>query len=266
MPLPNEWDNVNWRPGVVILPDTTEGIRMAPLNRDKYPQFPRGYFMMATTDQAGKIIYYNAADVGEAGPLVSQFVFWHEMGHFHLGHTHGVPSTQLAGVSPAFGGSYTSNKEVNADRFAYNYWIKRRSMHGIQVIESVIDYFARLGNADGDNEHPSPKIRQNLLSMYLDNSCWEIVIHNDNTTNPDFVRHVLVDNFKMTGDAANSFIEKVEREGRASIKSIRKKTAGPFELETYDITKTKAELLVIDITRRAKIAGNFEFRLEARPL
>lgn len=219
--------------------------------------------MMATTDQHGQLIYYNAADVGEAGALVSQFVFWHEMGHFYLGHVPAVPGQILQGVSPVLGGS--GNRETDADVFAFHYWKKQRSMHGIRVIESVIEYLERQGNAPGDAEHPAPRDRCNLLRVYLDNILWKIVIHNDDTTDPAFVHAVLTDDFKMTRESATAFVAKVEADGKGSIRTIGQPTT---RLRTWmhEITKTKAELLVMDITLRAKLAGNFQFRLEAKPL
>ncbi|HET9983938.1 MAG TPA: ATP-dependent Clp protease adaptor ClpS [Longimicrobiales bacterium] len=219
--------------------------------------------MMATTDQHGQLIYYNAADVGEAGPLVSQFVFWHEMGHFHLGHVAAVPGQILQGVSPVLGGS--GNRETDADLFAYHYWKKQRSMHGIRVIESVIEYLERQGNAPGDAEHPPPRDRANLLRVYLDNSLWKIVIHNDDTTSPEFVYGVLTDDFKLKRESAIEFITKVESDGKGSIRTIGEPTSR-LHAWTHSITKTKAELLVMDIRLRAMLAGHFQFRLEAKPL
>ena len=266
MPLPQEWANVDWRLNAVLLPEMTEGVRTKPLSRDRYPQVPRGYFMTAASDSQGMLIYYNPIEVSEAGPLVSQFVFWHEMGHFHLGHVSGVPGSQLEGVSPRYGTSYTRNHETDADRFAFNYWIRQRSMHGIQVIESAIAYLVREGNAPGDAQHPPARDRQNLLSVYLDNSRWEIIVHHDQVTNPDFVRQMLADSFRMTGEVAEGFIKKLEQDGQASIKSILKSAEAPRNQRDYDINKTRAQLLMMDIALYARLTGNFSFRMEARPL
>jgi hypothetical protein len=264
MPLPDEWANVDWRPTVILLPDRTQGVRTLPLNRDKYPEHPRGYFMMATSDAQGPLIYYNAADVGEAGSLVSQFVFWHEMGHFHLGHITRVQGQLLEGVTPLLGG--TGNRETDADLFACNYWIKQRSIHGIRVIESTIDYLRRQGNAPGDAEHPPPSQRCNLLTVYLDRTEWKVVMYNDNTTNPAFVLGALMDAFRMTPQAARAFSAKVEAEGSGSIECLGDVTPRQRALKLRPLSKTKAELLVMEVMLKAKLSGNFAFRIEALPL
>jgi len=95
MPLPGDWDAVDWRPTVIILPTRTEGILSLPLHADRFPQFGRAYYMMATTlavdpglvgdavqqsvviaPQANeRVILYNAGEVGTGGRLTSQFVF-----------------------------------------------------------------------------------------------------------------------------------------------------------------------------------------------
>ena len=250
MQLPEAWANVDWRPSVVLLPEVTDGVRTFPLNRDKYPQFPRGYFMMATSDQHGEVVYYNAADVGAAGALVSQFVFWHEIGHFRLGHVSGVAVGQAGAQPPAF--IYTGNNETDADRFACNHWLRQNSVHGWNVIQSAIKYFDDLGNAPGDAEHPAPRDRMLTLRQYVYSRPAKIIVYDDQITNPDFVKHILTDSFEMSLGEAQATIQKIESMGSMEINRIR----------GSDIDIALAQRLVSEIVAKARITNNPAFRIE----
>ncbi len=249
MALPEDWNVVDWRPSVVLLPEVTEGIRTQPLNRDKFPEHGRAYFMMATRDETGPLVYYNAAEVGSAGNLTSQFVFWHEMGHFHLGHIPGVPAA--GNIFPI----HTTNRETDADRYAFNHWIGKRNQHGVEVIEAVIGYLRGMGDAPGDAEHPAPGTRALLLETYLEFHPWKVVLYNDNTTDPAFVRGFLMDSFKMDRVSADNFMRRVEREGSGQITSRGR----------FDMRRTDVQLHAFDIAFNAKLKGHNDLRFSVLP-
>jgi hypothetical protein len=179
---PEEWDNVSWRSSVVILPDTTKGVPLFPIGKLKYPDYPRGYFMMTTTNSTGQeVVGYNAADVGEYGGQVSEFVFWHELGHHRLGHTKSVKAHNVIdGIAfTAFG----YNNETAADIYACQHWGGTLTVYGVQVIVETRNYFLKQGNAPGDAEHPSPAARAANLLKYLQGlELWKLTIKNDDST------------------------------------------------------------------------------------
>lgn len=207
--------------------------------------------MMATSDHQGELVYYNAADVGAAGPLVSQFVFWHEIGHFRLGHIDRVAATPpgAATVPPMI---HTGNKETDADRFACNYWLRRNTAHGLQVIQSAIRYFADMGEAAGDAEHPPPRERMRLLSQYLYSRPAKIVIYNDEHTSPEFVIRILRSSFAMTAPDAHAAIAAIESSGSIAITRIG----------NADIDIALADRVVADIRIKARFSDQRLFRIE----
>lgn len=206
--------------------------------------------MMATTDQHGEIIYYNAADVGEAGALVSQFVFWHEIGHFRLGHISGVNGMQSGSQPHVF--EHTGNKEADADRFACNYWLRHNSLHGWNVIQSVINYFDNLGNSPGDAEHPAPRDRMYMLRNYANSRPAKITIHNDQLTDEAFVIGILVDDFAMSQEEARATVQKIESSGSFTITQIR----------GVDVEIIVAERLISGILEKARFFNQHAFRIE----
>lgn len=214
MPLPEEWDNVDWRSTVVILPDTTEGVPVFPINKAKYPQYPRGYFMVATTNSGGQeAVGYNAADVGEYGRQVSEFVFWHELGHHKLGHTKSAKAQHVMEgvVFTQFG----FNNETAADIFACEHWVKTGTAYGIRIISETCNYFLKQGNAPGDAEHPPPAMRAANLLKYLQSlQLGKLTVKNDDSTRPEFVQEVLMQCLDLTAQQALSVVREIETKGQ----------------------------------------------------
>lgn len=234
MPLPEEWDNINWEQSVVILPDQTEGIAMIPISRLKYPNYPRGYYMLAFIRNGQPVIGYNAADVGAYKRLVSEFVFWHEIGHHWLGHTGWSPLVNIGvsnnqndmEVEPV---SFTKNKELEADKFAFEHWMRRNDMYGLQVINAAIDFFHQNPDDPGDAEHPPAMVRCGELWKYLRSRQLQMFkIDNDDHTPVAFVLAVLTQVFCFSSDEAQGLITEIERTG--SVEFSAKGTARTAQL------------------------------------
>jgi ATP-dependent Clp protease adapter protein ClpS len=217
MPLPEEWDNVNWDGTVVLLPETTEGLPVFPINSMKYPKYPRGYFMAASTNDKGQeVIGYNAADVGTHGRQVSEFVFWHELGHHRLGHTKSPQSQNVMdGISFM---DFGFNNETAADIFSCQHW--GTTGYGITVIFETYKHFIKQGNAPGDAEHPAPAERAANLLKYLKSLQFaKLTIKNDSTTRPEFVKEILMQCLDLTELEAWQAIKVIEKKGAIEVYS-----------------------------------------------
>ncbi len=262
MPLPEEWDNVDWRTTVVILPGTTEGVPVFPVSKDKYPQYPRGYFMMATTNSQGQeVVGYNAADVGGSGRQVSEFVFWHELGHHKLGHTKSAKAQHvMEGVEfPQFG----PGNETAADIFACEHWAKTGTTYGVRVISETRDYFLKQGNAPGDAEHPAPAARAAHLLKFLQGlQLYKLTIKNDVFTRPTFVKEVLMQCLDLTEPQAWGVIQEIEAKGEYVFfgKGIDRKSR-------Y-LTREEAQKLVSFINMKQKFGdpANANFSCVVEPI
>ncbi len=241
MPLPHDWADVDWRPTVIILPEATEGIRTLPLNRDHHPEHGRAYFMMATTDGNGPLVHYNAAEVGTAGELASQFVFWHEMAHFHLGHVQHVPAIREP-VEPS------GNREIDCDRLAFEGWV-RQGAHGRKVIRAIMGYLRGLPNV-GDHDHPPPRDRANHLQHLLEQRPWGVWLYNDDSIPGEYVLHLLQRDFGMAQDKALQTMQVVEANG-----------VGLLGTTTLD----DAERRVGDVLNDARPRGYHALRLDLHP-
>lgn len=171
--------------------------------------------MMAYRDaQSRKVVGYNAAEVGEAGRLVSEFVFMHEVGHHELGHTGSLQAGVMQGIT------YTNNNELDADRHACSHWLDRGDMHGLQVVAATMKYFEAQGNAQGDAEHPPAATRRlQLQQLVKGRQLRSFTIHNDNATKPGFVREVLMQVFHFSQPAADNLIGDIEHTGSKTIYS-----------------------------------------------
>ncbi len=248
MPLPQDWASVDWQQTVIILPTVTEGIHTEVLNSMKFPQYGRAYFMMAHTDSNGRIVYYNAAEVGKAGALASQFVFWHELGHYYLGHTGETPSNPPGVTSPLLPASY-GNNEVDADSFALAWWLRQGTRHGLEVVYGILDYFQKLGNDPGDAQHPSAADRRKHLVALLDQRPFKIVVYDDPTTPGDFVLNAFTQVLGMDESHARGFGASIEQHGQGSY--------GPMKL-------ADAEQKVATILSEAR-RQSFPLRMEVVP-
>ncbi len=246
MVLPNDWNNVNWQHSVIILPDMTAGYPTVPINSQRYPQYPRGYFMMAYRDaQSREVVGYNAAEVGEAGQLVSEFVFMHEVGHHELGHTGSLQAGVMQGIT------YTNNKELDADQHACSHWLGRGDMHGLQVVDATMKYFEAQGNAQGDAEHPPAAMRRlQLLQLVQGRQLCSFTIQNDAITNSVFVREVLMQVFHFSRPAADSLIGDIEHTGS---KTIYSKANGRL------IDRNEALSIMNFVNARMKAANQMQF-------
>lgn len=234
MALPDDWANIDWSQSVIILPSHTEGIRTEVLNSQHYPQFGREYYMMAQSDADGPIIYYNASEIAKGGPLVSQFVFWHEMGHITSGHA-----------------STCSQDEVDADLYSFNYWISTKTRHGVKVIESAI-YYLQAISSPGDALHPPSAQRAQALWSYLKSLPWSIVIYDDNCTPADYVASVLQQGIGLDQLTTQHTISVIETFGSATL------TQPPYD--QYDSAIDLVQRVTMDA-----VSHNYPLRLEVRP-
>jgi hypothetical protein len=255
MALPNDWNGVNWQQSVIILPDMTEGYPTVVINSQQYPQYPRGYFMMAYRNaQSMQAVGYNAAEVGGAGQLVSEFVFMHEVGHHFLGHTGGLQAGALQGIT------YTGNKELDADRHACTHWLNRGDMHGLSVVEATMKYFSDQGNAAGDAEHPPPATRRlQLLQLVQGRQLRSFTIHNDDVTKPVFVREVLaqVFGFSLFDPVVSDLVSDIERTGSVTLYS---KANGRL------IERNEADRIMSFVSVRKKFADQKNFTMTCHSL
>lgn len=213
MGLPEDWDAINWNQGVIVLPNITEGVPTIAIPKHKYPQYPRGYFMMAYKDSRGTLaVGYNGLEVGDAGKLMSEFVFWHELGHHRLNHTGGLPPDQMEVA-------FSANKELDADQYSCQHWLDRGDAYGLAVVRRAIEYFAK-STDQGDNEHPASAIRGAKLKQQLTAAqVFQFTIRNDDHTKVDFVLEVLGQCFNMPPRSAQQFVADIERSGWATILS-----------------------------------------------
>jgi ATP-dependent Clp protease adapter protein ClpS len=213
MALPEDWDVIDWNQSVIILPGMTEGVPTVVIPSHRYPQYPRGYFMMAYKDSRGNLVVgYNAAEVGSAGKLMSEFVFWHELGHHALNHTGGLGPDQMDGVTFSF------NNELDADQHSCGHWLNRGDAYGLSVVRRAIRFFADQGTAPGDNEHPPAAVRGNRLKQQLQAAqLRQFTIQNDGHTSPKFVNEVLVQCFRLDHPTTDRLIAEIEWRGSATI-------------------------------------------------
>jgi ATP-dependent Clp protease adapter protein ClpS len=259
MPLPEEWDNINWEQTVVILPNPTEGFPTVAIAKHKYPQFPPGYYMMAFLDtNRNKVVGYNASDVGKGGKQLSEFVFWHELGHHALGHTGGLAPDQMEIA-------YSLNNELDADQYAFEHWIKKGTVYGAKVIIRVIEYFKSLGGAPGDAAHPPPADRASrLTNLFNARVLCKFIIRNDRSTSPVFVRDVLCQCFNLTIKRAEECINHIEQNGNAELLS---KSWGQQDDRTARvIEKNEAEKIMHFIRAKKVFANQPAFTIECLPI
>lgn len=255
MPLPEDWDTINWAPNVVILPPMTEGIRTNVINAQRYPQYPRGYFMMAYVDAAGIAVGYNALEVGTAGKQMSEFVFWHELGHHQLGHTNALGPDSMDGVT------FSQNNELDADQYSYTHWMSRRDAYGLAVVRAAIAYFDSQGNAAGDAAHPAPAVRGNRLRLLLQAEQFsQFIIQNDPVTDPVFVREVLVQLFGYGWDDAVQLIALIAAHGAVTI--VAKGTGRTARL----IDRVEGARIMEYIRVKMRFAGQLGFLAAYSPL
>jgi len=254
MGLPEDWDAINWAQGVIILPSVTEGVPTILIPSHKYPQYPRGYFMMAYKDSMGTLaVGYNAGEVGNAGKLMSEFVFWHELGHHRLGHTGGLAPDQMEV-------SFTVNKELDADQYSFQHWLGRGDAYGLSVVRRAIRFFAE-STGQGDQDHPPPAVRGAKLQQLLTTAqLAQFTIRNDNQTNPKFVAEVLVDCFKLDHGTAHQLITEIERQGSATIET---QGIGPT---ARLIDRNEAAKIVNFVTAKKLFAGQPAFSMTCAPI
>lgn len=255
MPLPEDWDTINWAPNVVILPPMTEGIRTNLINTQRYPQYPRGYFMMAYVDAGGIAVGYNALEVGTAGKQMSEFVFWHELGHHALGHTGALGPDSMNGVT------FSQNNELDADQYSYTHWMSRRDAYGLAVVLAAIAYFGGQGNAPGDAAHPAPAVRGNRLRLLLQaEQLSQFTFQYDPATDPVFVREVLVQLFGYGWDDAAQLIALIAAHGAVTI--VAKGTSRTARL----IDRVESARMMEYIRAKMRFAGQMGFHVTYGPL
>jgi len=159
-------------------------------------------------------IGYNALEVGTGGRLLSEFVFWHEVGHHQLGHTGALDPGQMEGVQ------FTNNNELDADRFSFQHWTEDFNIYGLSVVDAAIKYFDSQGSAPGDAAHPAPSVRSaELKKQILAKQIHLCEIFNDNKTPPNFVLEVLKQCFLFNDIDALSIITSIENIGSYKIRS-----------------------------------------------
>jgi len=244
MALPQDWSHIDWRQSVIVLPEITEGIASLPLNADQFPKYGRAYYMMAVRQDEKPVVYYNAKEVGTGGQFVSQFVFWHEIGHFKLGHVHASLKDGDHSDGPGvFDAKTTGNKEVDADLFAYRHWMNTKTLYGAKVIDATVTYLQDLAkNGDqGDKDHPSPSQRAQLLASSLKSHTSYVRLHNDNNTPGEYVLGFLVGAFKMTKESATSAMKEAEKKGWVDIWSATGFGFGMGFFEAYERVKFISE-------------------------
>lgn len=251
MALPEDWKSVNWNQSVIILPDMTEGLPTVLIKR--YPQQPRGFYMMAYLDaQSRRVVGYNAADVGDGGQLVSEFVFLHEVGHHVLGHTNNLHPDDMVGVT------YTNDKELDADQYACTQWLGRGKLHGLQVVRAAMDYFIRQGNAPGDAAHPPAAERlRRLRQLVQAKPFYAFTINNDHVTPVAFVREVLAQCFgyAQTDPVVNTLIQQAQTNGAVTL---------PSKADGSLIDGAEATRITQFVAVKQKMAGQLQFNMSNR--
>ncbi len=115
---------------------------------------------IASYDQFGPVIYYNLAFVRRAGPALSAFIRTHEYGHHILGH---LQRSRFA-RNPYEHTLLHRDAEIQADRFATDYWLENDP----DVLADVIRAFESpyTGNL-GDMTHLPTPTRAKLIRQWV---------------------------------------------------------------------------------------------------
>jgi hypothetical protein len=117
---------------------------------------------IASYDQLGPVIYYNADIVRRSDPAVVLFIYAHEYGHHMLGHI----TRSMFVRNPYYNVLLGQDAEMKADDFATDYWLR----HDPRVLERTVAFLSSPAGNMGDSTHLPTAVRAQRIIDRVRNS------------------------------------------------------------------------------------------------